>query len=95
MTDYSQTMIAADVLTVDDLQALEIAQTPMVIAENATIYDTLPVLYEFVQAHRGHYCPSEDFGEAAGRVECEALDQLIKALDLLIAITPAIEKGRG
>ena len=65
-------------------------QAPMVISENATLYDTLPVLYAFVQSHTGHWAPTESFEDAAGRVECEALDQLIKALDLLIAITPAI-----
>ena len=70
-------------------------QAPMTISEDASIYDTLPTLYVFVQSHIGHYAPSESFDDAAGRVECEALDQLIKALDLLIAITPAIEKGRG
>ena len=70
-------------------------QAPMTISENASIYDTLPVLYAFVQSHTGHWAPTESFEDAAGRVECEALDQLIKALDLLIAITPAIEKGRG
>ena len=67
----------------------------MTISENASIYDTLPTLYEFVQSHIGHYAPSEKYVDAPSRVECEALDQLIKALDLLIAITPAIEKGRG
>ena len=67
----------------------------MTISENASIYDVLPTLYEFVQSHTGHYAPSESFEDAAGRLECEALDQLIKAIDMLIAITPAIEKGRG
>lgn len=70
-------------------------QSPMTIAESANLYDTLPALYEFVQSQMHHYCPSESFSNAAGRVECEALDQLIKAIDMLIAITPAIEKGRG
>ena len=70
-------------------------QSPMTISESASIYDTLPTLYTFVQSHIGHYCPSESFGDAAGRVEYEALQQLINALDVLIAITPAIEKGRG
>ena len=70
-------------------------QAPMVISEDASIYDTLPTLYAFVQSHTGHYAPTESFEDAAGRVECEALDQLIKALDLLISIAPAVEKGRG
>ena len=70
-------------------------QSPMTISENANIYDVLPVLYEFVQSHTGHYAPSESFEDAASRVECEALQQLITAIDMLIAITPAIEKGRG
>ena len=70
-------------------------QAPMTISENANIYDVLPVLYEFVQSHIGHYAPTESFEDAASRVECEALDQLIKAIDMLIAISPAIEKGRG
>ena len=70
-------------------------EAPMTISADADIYAVLPVLYEFVQSHIGHYCPSESFSDAAGRVECEALDQLIKAIDMLIAITPAIEKGRG
>ena len=70
-------------------------QPPMTISENANIYDVLPVLYEFVQSHIGHYAPSESFEDAASRVECEALQQLITAIDMLIAITPAIEKGRG
>ena len=70
-------------------------QPPMTISESASIYDTLPTLYPFIQSQMHHYCPSESFSAAAGRVECEALDQLIKAIDMLIAITPAIEKGRG
>ena len=70
-------------------------QSPMTISENASIYDTLPTLYAFIQSQMHHYCPSESFSDAASRVECEALDQLIKAIDMLIAITPAIEKGRG
>ena len=70
-------------------------QPPMTISENASIYDVLPTLYELVQSHIGHWAPSESFDDAPSRVECEALDQLIKALDLLIAISPAIEKGRG
>ena len=70
-------------------------QPPMTISENANIYDVLPVLYEFVQSHIGHYAPSESFEDAASRVECEALQQLITAIDMLIAISPAIEKGRG
>ena len=65
-------------------------QAPMVISENATLYDTLPVLYAFVQSHIGHYAPTESFEDAASRVEYEALQQLITAIDLLIAITPAI-----
>ena len=70
-------------------------QAPMTISENASIYDVLPVIYEFVQAHIGHWAPTESFEDAAGRVEYEALQQLITAIDMLIAITPAIEKGRG
>ena len=70
-------------------------QAPMTISENASIYDTLPTLYEFVQSQIGHWAPNESFGDAAGRVEYEALQQLITAIDMLIAITPAIEKGRG
>ena len=89
MTDYSQTMIAADGLTIEDLQALEIAQNPMVIADNADIYSVLPTLHEFVQAHIGHYAPSESYADAFGRVECETLQKLIDALDILIAIAPA------
>ena len=65
-------------------------QSPMTISENANIYDVLPVLYEFVQSHTGHYAPSESFEDAASRVECEALQQLITAIDMLIAISPAI-----
>ena len=70
-------------------------QSPMTISENASIYDVLPTLYEFVQSHIGHWAPSESFDDAPSRVECEALQQLITAIDMLIAITPAIEKGRG
>ena len=67
----------------------------MVISKDANLYDALPVLYDFIQSHIGHYAPTESFEDAPSRMECEALDQLIKALDLLIAISPAIEKGRG
>lgn len=70
-------------------------QAPMIIANDATIYDTLPTLYAFVQSHIGHYAPNESFEDAPSRVEYEALQQLINAIDMLIAITPAIEKGRG
>ena len=65
-------------------------QSPMTISEDASIYDTLPTLYAFVQAHIGHSSPSESFEDAASRVEYEAFQQLINAIDLLIAITPAI-----
>ena len=65
-------------------------QDPMTISEDASIYDTLPTLYAFVQSHIGHYAPTESFEDAASRVECEALQKLINAIDLLIAITPAI-----
>ena len=65
-------------------------QAPMTISENVNIYDALPVLYAFVQSHIGHYAPTESFEDAASRVEYEALQQLITAIDLLIAITPAI-----
>ena len=65
-------------------------QAPMTISENATLYDTLPTLYAFVQSHIGHSSPSESFQDAASRVEYEALQKLITAIDLLIAITPAI-----
>ena len=62
----------------------------MTISENANIYDALPVLYAFVQSHIGHYAPTESFEDAASRVDYEALQKLITAIDLLIAITPAI-----
>ena len=65
-------------------------QAPMVIAEDASLYDVLPILYSFVQSHIGHHCPNESFGDAPSRVEYEALQQLINGIDLLIAITPAI-----
>ena len=65
-------------------------QSPMTISEHATIYDCLPALYEFVQSHIGHVVPTESFEDAPSRVEYEAFQQLITAIDLLIAITPAI-----
>ena len=65
-------------------------QAPMVISQDATLYDVLPALYDFVQAHIGHYAPTESFEDAASRVEYEALQKLITAIDLLIAISPAI-----
>ena len=61
----------------------------MVIAKDATLYDTLPTLYAFVQSHIGHSSPSEAFEDAASRVEYQALQQLINAIDLLIVITPS------
>ena len=64
-------------------------QSPMTIAEDATIYDVLPTLYAFIQSFMHHYAPSESFDDAVGRVECETLQKLIDALDILIAIAPA------
>ena len=89
MTDHLQTTIAAVGLTVEELKDLEVPQAPMTIADNADIYSVLPTLYEFVQAHIGHYAPSEEYADAFGRVECETLQKLIDALDILIAIAPA------
>ncbi len=89
MTDHAQTTIAAVGLTAEQLKDLELQQAPMVIADNADIYSVLPTLHEFVQAHIGHYAPSESYDDAFGRVECETLQKLIDALDILIAIAPA------
>lgn len=61
----------------------------MVIADDATLYDVLPTLYAFVRSYMHHYAPSESFEDAFGRVECETLQRLIDAIDVLIAITPA------
>ena len=63
-------------------------QAPMTIADDATLYSVLPVLHEFVKSFMHHYAPSESFDDAFGRVECETLQRLIDALDVLIAITP-------
>ena len=63
-------------------------QAPMTISADADIYAVLPVFYEFVKSFMGHYAPSEEYVDAFGRVECETLQKLIDALDILIAIAP-------
>ena len=65
-------------------------QAPMTIADDATLYDVLPVLHDFIRSYMGHYAPSESFDDAVGRVECETLQKLIDAIDILIVLTPAI-----
>ena len=64
------------------------SQAPMTISADADIYAVLPVLYAFIQSFMHHYSPSESFDDAVGRVECETLQKLIDALDILIAIAP-------
>ena len=65
------------------------SQAPMTIADDATLYDTLPTLREFIQSFMHHYAPSEEYADAFGRVECETFQKLIDAIDILIAIAPA------
>ena len=64
------------------------SQAPMTISADADIYAVLPVLYAFIQSFMHHYAPSEEYVDAFGRVECETLQKLIDALDILIAIAP-------
>ena len=63
-------------------------EAPMTISADADIYAVLPVLYAFIQSFMHHYAPSEEYVDAFGRVECETLQKLIDALDILIAIAP-------
>ena len=63
-------------------------QSPMTISENATLYAVLPTLHEFVRSFMHHYAPTDQYDDAFGRVECETLQKLIDALDILIAIAP-------
>ena len=56
------------------------------IDDTTDIYEVLPQLYAFVHSHTGHYAPSEEFEDAADRLECKAFYQLLEAIDTLAII---------
>lgn len=70
-------------------------EAPITISADATLSEVLPTLYEFVHLRVEfveHYAPNTTFSDAVAR---ETLQKLIDALNRLIAIPSAIEKGRG
>ena len=70
-------------------------EAPMTISPDATLSEVLPTLYEFVQIRVEFvedYAPNATLSDVVSRA---TLLNLIDALNRLIALPPAIEKGRG
>ena len=68
-------------------------EAQIIISSDATLSEVLPTLYEFVQIRVEfveHYAPNATLSDVVTR---ETLLNLINALNRLIALPPAIEKG--